>query len=94
MRSQVEQIVAMSSATVRTATEAGGISPTMSAGERSENQRAMAMVAVSPIPITSKKGPSRPNGMASAPSTAEGMTTAETTGIAVRLVKSPRDGIC
>ena len=94
MRSQVEETVATISATVRTATDAAGTRPIMSIGERSANQRAMAIVAESPRPMTWKNGPSRPNGMASAPSTAKGMTIIETIGMAARLVNSPSDGIC
>jgi hypothetical protein len=81
----VVAIVAMTSATVASSTDWIEISPTASTGERSDIHAEIAIIAIRPLPMTKRKGPSKPKGMASALNTANGMTISETIGMTARL---------
>ena len=48
-----------------------------------------AIIQSIPTPISHQKKPSRPNGIAARPSMPAGITTADTTGIAARLARTP-----
>ena len=84
MRSHVVGKVASTRAMVTAMTAPAGINPTELIGDNAENQSAMASIAVSPLPITAKAQPSRPNGIRIIASMANGMTITDTNGIAAR----------
>ena len=54
----------------------------------------MAFIRATPCPIRTSGTPSRPSGISSAASTAIGITTTETTGIAARLANNPIGDTC
>ncbi len=52
-------------------------------------QRVTAIIQSIPMPISDQNTPSRPNGIATSPSSPAGITSADTTGMAARLASTP-----
>jgi hypothetical protein len=56
---------------------------------RAATHRVTAIIQSMPTPISHQNTPSKPNGIATRPSSRAGITSAETTGIAARLASTP-----